>query len=618
MTIEPTPNSSQIANPPGAVQGDLVASSYMLISVLALSITPLAVSLANAFQAPLLFNACLQAGASTMSALFILAFYRHLIFSSNNLLIIREHVVKWQHNWLLALTIIGFGGYAFFAWSIRFIDVAVASIIFETWPIVSIYFIAWLFKDEGRYQKITITTYLLILVSIGGFILAIASQNDDLGTWSRILDGKFLIGLALLVPAVFLYGIVVCGFKWGADLSQDLAQGDDSRSLELFGALTALFLASFIAVFTQTAAGLSLGESLNWSTFGIGLITGIFVGVGGIAWRKANFTTSNPGINAMAYGTPVLSVLWLFAFSQTDVARPDYLIMGAAAIITSNLLINFEAEIRWGFKALLLALGTCGAIVYLRDGIFELLGIAVWHWAHDGYFESITLAATVFILLLAFRVTRLVGRTSEEDNRTFLVYRKLDMLARRGVVNPEVCKYILDIDRARNNSVDEKEAYEQARRLIAEVDPRPLNEADSQLLSDAETNLDALARSKQRDIHLGEMFALFIFGGITIGLALFSLPPQVDGWTRLLTDLIAMLASSVIVFLLVHIQDLQRERDERKLALAEPRREYRHYAVRFLDTQQRFFDQWLSIVIGAAIVLTYAALLAHKWLGWFG
>ena len=118
-----------------------------------------------------------------------------------------------------------------------------------------------------------------------------------------------------------------------------------------------------------------------------------------------------------------------------------------------------------GFKALILALGICGAIVYLRDGVFSFLGVDKWQWAGSGYFESITLAATVFTLLLAFRVARLVSRTSEEDNRTFVIYRKLDLLAR------------------------------------------------------------------------------------------------------------------------------------------------------FLDTQQRSFNQWLSIIVGAAIALTYAALLAHKWLG---
>ena len=52
--------------------------------------------------------------------------------------------------------------------------------------------------------------------------------------------------------------------------------------------------------------------------------------------------------------------------------------MGTAAIITANLTMNFEAEIRWGFRALVLALIACGAIVYLRDDVFTSLGIEPW------------------------------------------------------------------------------------------------------------------------------------------------------------------------------------------------------------------------------------------------
>ena len=65
--------------------------------------------------------------------------------------------------------------------------------------------------------------------------------------------------------------------------------------------------------------------------------------------------------------------------------------MGTAAIITADLTMNFEAEIRWGFRGLILALIACGAIVCLRDVVFEFLGIDRWNWMANGYFESVTL-----------------------------------------------------------------------------------------------------------------------------------------------------------------------------------------------------------------------------------
>ena len=135
-------------------------------------------------------------------------------------------------------------------------------------------------------------------------------------------------------------------------------------------------------------------------------------------------------------------------------------------------------------------------------------------------------------------------------------------------------------------------------------------------MSDAEAQLDALVRSKQVDIHLGEMFALFIFAFVTVGIALFTLPAQVTGWTRVIVDLFALTISSVAIFLLSHIQDLQRERDQEKFELMEiDCTKEKRFAARFLDTGQRPFDQWLSIVVGGAIVMTFAGLLVHKWLG---
>ena len=100
----------------------------------------------------------------------------------------------------------------------------------------------------------------------------------------------------------------------------------------------------------------------------IGIIGGGFVqAFSSIFYRKAALSTDNLGINALGYAIPILSLMWLGLFSHIGVARVDYLVIGAAAIIVSNLLINFEAEIRWGFKALILALLVSGTVVYLNQ-----------------------------------------------------------------------------------------------------------------------------------------------------------------------------------------------------------------------------------------------------------
>ena len=86
-----------------------------------------------------------------------------------------------------------------------------------------------------------------------------------------------------------------------------------------------------------------------------------------------------------------------------------------------------------------------------------------------------------------------------------------------------------------------------------------------------------------------------------------------------MVDLFAMLISAVIVFLVVNVWDLRRERDETKLQQVDGKQSdgKQVYEVRFLNTRRYAFDQWLSIIVGGAIVLVYAGLLAHKWVGWF-
>ena len=532
-------------------------------------------------------------------------------------------IIPHLSSWLILFAIISTFERAFFAWAIQFIDVSVAVILYDASPVFMILLMSKLYQGDGRFGEISPWFMLLVVVAFVGFAMVTASETGSLVNLQYGGAGIFLTGLLLLLLGVTCNVMTVFGFRWGTNLSRDKkflveVQGT-AQSLEMGCIVLAFLMSSSVSVGVSAVIGRASLEPFDLQVLGTAVLGGFVVGIGSLTWRKANLITTNLGANALAYAIPIFSLGWLALFSQVQLARLDYLIIGAAAIITANLLINFEAEVRSGFKALLLALGICGAVVYLRDGVFELLGVVKWNWTGSGYFESITLAATVFTLLLAFRVARLVSRTSEEDNRTFIVYRKLDLLARRGIIDPQVCDYILQIDKANNDVSTEREAYTKARRLIADVDPRPLNEADSQLLSDAEANLDALARSKQVDIHLGEQFALGIFGVITIGLALLTLPPQVEeGWPRLMVDLFAMLISAVIIFLLFHIQDLQRERDDQKLDQSETLPEYRHYLVRFLDIQRRSFDKRLSITVGAAIVVIYTGLLANKWLGWLG
>lgn len=323
--------------------------------------------------------------------------------------------------------------------------------------------------------------------------------------------------------------------------------------------------------------------------------------IGSILWRKANFATENLGINALVYATPVFSLVWLYVSSEAHVPRADLLIIGAAAIITANLLINFEAEIGFGFKSLILALWACGAVVYLRP--------ETWIWDGPGYFQALGLSATVFTLILAFRVARLVGRTSYEDTTTFAIFQNIDLLARRGIVGSNLRDRVVDLDSAQNVEdigaaySDVKQDF-QAARQTAQI---PENQ---QLLSETEASLDAVVHSKQQGSNFGEFFALIIFAVITVSLSILA-RPDLDGWTGFLIEMFTIPFSAVIIILTVNVWDFHRDRIG---AILYRNPDHGWYGVLFRDSENRRFEQWISVVIGLAVTVAYAFLLWNKWL----
>ena len=326
----------------------------------------------------------------------------------------------------------------------------------------------------------------------------------------------------------------------------------------------------------------------------------------------------------MAYAVPMFSLFWLALFSLTGVARPDYLVIGTTLIIIANLLINVDLEVRWrvrwAFKALLIGLITFGTLVHLRDDIFDSLGISQWSWGSNGYFESIGLSATVFTLILAFRVARMVTRTNDENGRIFSVFRKLDLLSQWRIIDRKVLNYVREIADADNDD-HLKAGYEAARKHIVRARRRLARRKTAAeikvLLNQAESDLDTLVHSRQVEVVPGERFGLSVFAVIIIVLAIGTMPAVEDGWLRLMVDLFAMLLSSVVVFLLINVSDLQREREERRFSDPEPDGEYLVLFPDIGNKANRFLhysDQWVYMVVGAGIILVYVALFWLKWL----
>lgn len=597
------------------------AAGYMAVAAAIWAAVPLVIDLGGGTQNPFFFNAWWRLGGFVGGAWVLVVNYRQVLFHKE----VVETVVNSVLGFSLLYGIIGKFEYALLAWSTRFVPISTTTVLYEMWPLFLVISLYVRFRHDERYQRNVTNLLAMFLICILGFVVITAGRGGFEGI-GAYLGSALFGGAAIALGAALLAGThnaVV--FGWGNDLGDRLYErglggGQLSReSWYLFGIVVGHCVSQLASVVPSVGIGLIVGEGWSWRTAPTATVGGaISTGIADNCFRKANAVTTNLGVNAISYATPVVALVLLWIFTSVVWDRWELLVIGAAGIVIANLLVNFEAEVRRGFKSLVIALWCFGTFVYLRDDLFGLLGVESWYWTLSGYFEVLALAATVFTLLLAFRVARLVARTNAEENRIVGLFRRVEVFIRRGMLDPEVLECIMRIDDASGGQGDLKCAYDRARELLGSARERVEQPEDWRELVQIEADVDAIVRSKQQGIVLGELFALMIFAAIVIGLSVLT-RPDVTGWTLALVDLNAMLLPSVVVFLLVNVWDLQVERDRPIWGRRQVARQTGEFGLLFDGQSDRGFDEWLSIVLGSAVMVAFAVLM---WLksaeGWTG
>ena len=422
------------------------AIGAMLLSVFCYSLVPLLLVTVEGQKLPFLFNFSYRLGAAIFTFAFLTIFFRNLLRNPE----VRRIILRRLRQWSMVLVVTPYFGYTAFTISVNHIDISVTTTIQEIWPLLFILFTERMLRNQDRFRRATTTMMGLVIFGFSGFFFVILSQQGQLELNNILKDESWLgIGLALL--AALIISTTSYNFKWAADLRQELpaeAAGKyKTHQLELFCLMTAFLIGSTASSLVNLAVGAIVESSIVLEPKTTVLLIGALIGgflldaVGTVFNRAANLFTNNLGINTLAYAVPPLALLWLFAFSETHLARPDFLIIGASAILSANLLINFEAERLLGFRALVVSLWTCGAWVYLRN-------TESWGWLgrSDAYFDILFLSATVFALILSFRVARLATRTQDEDNRAFKLFRNLEDLEERGVIHHGASGQVVDMD----------------------------------------------------------------------------------------------------------------------------------------------------------------------------
>ena len=590
---------------------EVKAVALALVAVAASSFAPLGIALGNGADSPFLFSAVMRCGTFLAYSTFLAVVFRHVLADRHVAAIVLRRVLTWT----MAIMLVQQFDYALIALASGFVDIAAVVVIFGTTAIIRVFLMSRLFK---RYQNIWPDGALLLLVGLLGLWFAISADGGTLLGFGTLSPGT-LIGISFAFLAACAAALTSVGLRWGVDLATalpaDKSPGPDDVMVNVSCATTGQAFANLIGAGLQASIGFASGESITLESVGIALAAGALVAsVGRTAWRTASLTTTNLGINALFYALPIASLAWLLIFQQTAILRFDYLAIGAVAIVTTSLLINFEAEIRFGFKALMLALWACGTIVYLRDDLF-LLGyfpVDDLLWPGETYLGALGLSATVFTLLLSFRTTRLATRTQDEDERVFALFSAVDLMARRNVIDPDVRRHLLNVDRS-HNPEDRQSAYREVQACLTKAKAADIDPEYEERLAQAETQLNIIVHSRRHGVEIGELFALMVFGGISVLLAV-AARPESSAWSGFLIEVFVALFSAVIIFFLVHVWDLQGDRTAGVLERQPDPERYGIAGVVFRDVRNRRFEQGTSIVIGFGIIVTYIWLFWQKWL----
>ena len=315
----------------------------MLLATFAVSLIPFSIHMTQGSEAPFLFNMWLRLGVAGGCVAFLIV--QRSPLGLRHLRPIAQRIFLWPANAPVLLAILGSIDFALFAWSTAFIQIPAAVVIFEMHPIILMVTTSQLFRTTGRYQKLGASMSLPLLLCVLGLIFANASQFEHLSDLNPgfILDSIF--GMAILAAAVGSTSLTVVGIHWGTTLKEKLSKTDDPEVHELHYVVLALLIISVASLPLNLIPAVITHESLSANSALAAVLTGLTANaVASIAWRKFTLVTRNLGTNAIAFTTPVLSIIWLYWIGNVQVTRWDYLAVGALAIILANLLITFKRD----------------------------------------------------------------------------------------------------------------------------------------------------------------------------------------------------------------------------------------------------------------------------------
>lgn len=565
----------------------------------------------------------------------------------------------------LVWAIVGTLHYGFFVWSTQHIETAVATTLYETWPFFLILFLTrhetmdkayrmgQPIQSSRRFGIRSGDLLMLAMSAVVGAALISASRfadlTIDLTSWrdnvgillaiiAAILHATWIAGTLVLGKAIYYkliqppLGTPAVACEWSS-LPVERRSNEHRRLLLwltvvgiVVARLGALPATLFVGLLVSGGQGFSLEVALTMRNLGGGILLGIVGALSAILRRLGDISATGPGVHALAFLTPPISLilLWLLGI---DLPRRDLFIVGAAIIVASNILIQsrpdqhrdpseFDQEEmpsrgRLGFNSFVLSIWAFGTLIYARD---EILPQSWLEWRVGEYWGLVALSATIFALMLGFRVVRLSTRIDREDELTVALFRNCEHLVRRGLLPSEVLESLCLIDMTRTR--DFIDTYASVRSRVSAQLTATLDAEDYRVLREVEIGLDQLCHVKQQGKDIVELISLSAFALVTMSIVIVSRAQGYMGsdpeWSGFVSESFSLVFVSTVAFLWVNLFDMQRDRETPTLIPI-----LGHggdYGILFRHNRDLRAKHFAAVFLSVAMVAVFVLLLYDKWL----
>ena len=617
------------------------APALMILGAVgAVSLWPLLVDSTSSGTNPFLFNALVIAAQALALGLYLRVLHADLLRGdgpAGRLIRKPSSMFGWPLVWLA----VGQLQFAMFVWSTRFVDTAISVALIQLWPFLFILMMTGQSARVGgtrpslEYRRLTGEKTTILLFVLVGFVFVALSQTQRGTNLLSGLAGREFIGILLaLVGALLVATQVWASLRLGDDLLERLhsrSQVDEMapserRRQRLVFSVVSVILTRFIGLPVALAFGLAGVGGGSWP--GGQAVTGALIAgallhsTSLVLVRKANLATTELTVNAVFYLNPVVSLGWLAAFTDIAVPQVDLLVIGAAAIVSVNILLNLDPEYRpdisrLGFKSLVLGLWAFGAFVYLRD---DLLSDTHLLWPGGAYWTVLTVSATIFTLILSFRISRLTDRLAIEQHLVVSLFARCRQLCRQQVLDDSILEELAALSGNSSSANKVRDSYQQvADRIDDALEERSGSKGcqDVQTLVEVETELNALVHSRQQGREFSEMVALVVFAIITIAIALLARPVNqgVVGqqWPGFMTEMFMMLFAGTIAFLVFNLVDRRRSRNVPVLVHTQSGDHGIVYRVDLSTNVQLVFERTMSLVLSFGMIVSFGFLFYGKW-----